>query len=191
MIDADPVVRLALTLWPEWAGAITHGTTWPDDLAPKQVENRGWRPGYTTRQARGPTATDRARTLHALPEGSRLAIHAGKHLNGRPRALSGHWAIRDVYTAFTRANPDPSCWPLFDGWEADLRACPRSSIVAVVTIDGYDQEQRTGWDVPDAWHWRFRDVQVLAEPIPCRGAQGLWALPWEVRERLRVALGAS
>ena len=43
----------ALTLWPEWAALIAHGL--------KPVENRGWK----------------------LPEGERIAIHAGAHIGGR------------------------------------------------------------------------------------------------------------
>ncbi len=173
---------LALTLWPEWAWAIVSGQGWPDDLVRKLVENRGWRPSDAPRSGRGPTAADRERVLHALPVGARLAIHAGKNLSGRPGAEAAHEAVAAVLGMYQRANPGRQL--PFPGFREALRDCPKSAIVAVVTIDGYDQRQLTGWDVPDAWHWRFRDVQVIAEPIPCRGAQGLWAIPEPVRARL-------
>jgi hypothetical protein len=50
----------------------------------------------------------------------------------------------------------------------------RSSIVATAILTGADRDMRTGWDVPDAWHWRLADVVVLDPPRPMRGAQGLW-----------------
>lgn len=187
---------LALTLWPEWAWLIASGVTWPSDLVAKLVENRGWRPSEVTRNARGATAAARAQVLHALPIGSRLAIHAGKHLGGRPGQEATREAVHGVLDMFRRANPgrplpaamNHACRALDTPGFADrLRDCPKSAIVAVVTIDGYDQRQLTGWDVPGAWHWRLRDVVVLARPVPCRGAQGLWTIPADVRERLRTA----
>ncbi|GAA2509367.1 hypothetical protein GCM10010406_52270 [Streptomyces thermolineatus] len=30
------------------------------------------------------------------------------------------------------------------------------------------------WGFPDAWHWQLADVHALADPVPCRGALGLW-----------------
>ena len=47
--------------------------------------------------------------------------------------------------------------------------------------------QRRGWDweterlfgdfTPGRFGWVLTDVQSLREPIPCRGAQGLWPVP--------------
>lgn len=97
-----------------------------------------------------------------LPVGSRLAIHAGKYIGGTLGATDeGVEAVRFMARGAQTVGID---------------RCTTSAIVAVVTIDGFDQEQRTKWDVPGLWHWRFRDVEVLATPIPCRGAQGLWAV---------------
>ena len=155
---------LALTLWPEWAWTITSGQSWPDDLVRKTVENRGWTPGGR------------------VPAGTRLAIHAGAHVGGRPGAAASREAVAAVLGMYQRANPNRML--PFPGFREELRTCPTSAIVAVVTIDRYDRHQLTGWDVPDAWHWRFDAVRVLAEPIPCRGAQGLWQIPADVRARL-------
>ena len=164
-MPADPL--LALTLWPEWAWAIC--------ALGKRVENRPWRPVDAQRHGRGPTTADRARVLHALPVGARLAIHAGAHLGGRPGRVATDEAVNGVLDMCERVNPN-GLLP-YPGVREALRACPKSAIVAVVTIDGFDREERTGWDVPGAWHWRLRDVVVLPEPIPCRGAQGLWKAP--------------
>lgn len=40
------------------------------------------------------------------------------------------------------------------------------------------------WAEPGVWHWTLDDPQPLAEPIPMRGALGLWRLPSDVAERL-------
>jgi len=65
-------------------------------------------------------------------------------------------------------------------------------VVAIVRVTGCDLDQRTPWDVPGQYHWRFGDVRALTEPVPCRGAQGLWRLSAEadtaVRGQLRSAV---
>jgi hypothetical protein len=135
----------AITLWPEWAWAIC--------ALGKRVENREWLPGPR------------------LIVGDRLAIHAGKHLGGRagePAADEASDAVLDMYRRATGETFPP-------GWPDAFEDCPRSAIVAVATVTGFDRNQRTGWDVPGAWHWRLGDVRVLPVPVPCRGAQGLWA----------------
>jgi len=40
------------------------------------------------------------------------------------------------------------------------------------------------WSELDAWHWTLANVRKLAEPIPCRGQQGLWRPPADVLELL-------
>lgn len=157
----------AITVWPEWAWAICtigRGDT-VGMYAPKDVENRGWaRPGL-------------------LPVGSRLLLHAGKNLGGRPGPTAAFDAGESVGCMFRQANPTAPPFP----WSGrDLVECQKSAIVAVVTIGGYDREQRTGWDVPDAWHWRFSAVEVLTQPILCSGAQGLWRPSGEIAHKLRV-----
>lgn len=162
---------LALTLWPEWAWMIASGVTWPDGIwLPKLVENRGWHPG------------------ERLPVGATLAIHAGKHLGGRSGSVAADEAVSSVLYMFRLANPGlmlPS-----PGFREAIRNCPRSAIVCTATIAGYDTEQRTGWDVPDAVHWRLRDVRVPALPVPCPGARGLWPVPDAVRDEVRARLAA-
>lgn len=36
------------------------------------------------------------------------------------------------------------------------------------------------------WAWFLKDVVALPEPVPCKGALGLWTLPSEVEERVRA-----
>ena len=154
---------LALTLWPEWAWVIAKSRSW---LFPKNVENRSWHPG------------------RRLPVGSRIAIHAGKTLGGRPGLLAADEAVAAVLDMYRDEHPKPiEPFPYF---RTHLHACPKSAILCVATIDDYDQERRSKWDVPGQWHWRLRDVVVLDEPIPCKGSQGLWLIPPDIRARLEV-----
>ncbi len=66
----------ALTLWPEWAAAIT--------CLGKDVENRGWSPP-------------------SLLIGARFAIHAGKHIGGRLGAASESRGLAAVVEMAGRA----------------------------------------------------------------------------------------
>lgn len=145
----------ALTLWPEWAYAICH--------LGKRVENRGWTP-----------------TGASLP-GGRLLIHAGKHVGGRPGAHARYEGQLAVAEMWEREHPGEK---LSGGRFRAIGECPTSAIVAAVRVVDADSEQRTGWDVPGQWHWRLADVVVLPEPVPCRGAQGLWTVPEDVHERV-------
>jgi hypothetical protein len=147
----------AVTLWPEWAWAIS--------ALDKRVENREWHPGWK------------------LPAGSRIAIHAGKHIGGRAGRYALEEGLDGVQIMYQRAHG------VVMSDEAGLIACPKSAIVCVATIAGYDQDERTGWDVPDAWHWRLSDVRALPEPIPCKGALGLWMPDDGIQRKLAEVLG--
>lgn len=168
------VPDLALTLWPEWAWTIaTIGRTPTYPWEPKDVENRGWHP-------RG-----------RLPVGTRIAIHAGAYMGGRPGRPAAQEA-REAVVGMLRQQAGLGTRPLWSHelWPMPVNAMddvPRSAIVCTATIAGFDQVQRTPWDVPGAWHWRLHDVVVLPSPVPCQGAQGLWSIPADIRERLRTA----
>lgn len=71
--------------------------------------------------------------------------------------------------------------------------CP-TGIVAVTRVAGF-----RGWDSigsPDddpwlvgPWGWQLDNVRVLVEPVPCKGAQGLWTLPPDLEVAVRARLG--
>ncbi len=151
----------AITLWPEWAYAIC--------ALGKRVENRSWAPG------------------RALAVGDKIAIHAGKHPGGRSGYAAFVAAILNVTDMHRRANDGAA--PA--GLRTALQVCPRSAIVAVATVAGFDEEQRTGWDVPGSWHWRLSDVVVFADPIACGGAQGLWTPSDEIQGAIARRLEAA
>ncbi len=45
---------------------------------------------------------------------------------------------------------------------------------------------------PGRWMWKLVDVRRLAEPVPCRGALGLWTVPRDVQASIgrQLARGA-
>lgn len=92
---------------------------------------------------------------------------------------------------------------------ASWRDLPRGAIIAVANLhdvariklrrDGVvcvermaippdETELAFGNYEPGRWAWRLTNVRALREPIPCKGALGLWPVPdavlWQIREQL-------
>lgn len=159
----------AITLWPEWVWAIT--------VLGKPVENRSW--------------------WHNLPAGTKIALHAGKHIGGHPGATAKMMGLRRVQgqsweagwssgTSFMNERLDGLDEYRFErGAERHLvqvAHIPTSAIVAIVTLGAREDRPivrgtPTGWAVPGDVHWWFDEVQVLPTPVPCAGRQGLWTVP--------------
>lgn len=171
----------ALTLWPEWAWAIDL----PHPLA-KRVENRSY----------------------ALPVGVWIYLHAGKHIGGRPgkpAVEEGLWAVeRMARDAGLKA---ATFLDYSDGGAIVVDRCAhtfgaadrnpltpgtvRRPIVTGAILGRFrvlrvlppgvveDTDGVRGWKVPDSYGNVF-EYQRLNQPIPCKGAQGLWRLPVEV-----------
>lgn len=96
--------------------------------------------------------------------GEPLAIHAGKKLD---REVAEDFGLR----------PDE---------------IPIGCVVAVARLErvicskgDVPADQRLWWNGPIGW--LLADVQAI-EPIPCRGAQGLWELPAEVEAAVVMAV---
>lgn len=158
---------LALTLWPEWAFAIAH--------LGKSVENRS--PRFAAQIAK------------RVGSGW-LAIHAGVK---RPADFTAvafmawgadptiHFDVRGSYRA-------PTVAQIGDITITD-DVLTRRAIVALVKLgDVLPPGITAAWKVDDSAALPFTDVFVLAEPIPCKGAQGLWTPTPDVQARLRAAL---
>ena len=47
------------------------------------------------------------------------------------------------------------------------------------------------WAVRGQFHIELADVHALAEPVPCKGALGLWRLPEDVEKAVRAQLEVS
>ncbi len=104
--------------------------------------------------------------------GRRIAIHAGKTIQ-----------------------PEVVEWLILDGFlEDDFQPqdLTRGAVVALATLESWitdgkqvPDDQRYWWNGPVGW--LLKDV-VPIEPVPCRGAQGLWDLPADVERQVSEAL---
>ena len=168
MPDRWPV----LTVRQPWAFGIEHG---------KPVENRGWDMKY-----RGP-----------------LWLHAGAR--SRWDAAGGHSPlVRQVWQRYVRSLPD---WPGLP--DADVTLGRRTTlmafgaVIAAVQVAGCHHSSRcqqppvtryalptfcAPWAIQDQYHVELTAVRSLPEPVPCKGALGLWRLPDEVEQSVREQL---
>jgi activating signal cointegrator 1 len=156
-----------LTLTQPWATLIALGA--------KRIETRSWQTSY-----RG-----------------ELAIHAGKGL-GEFGSEAELWI---------RCLTDPFRAVLTAGGYANPGQLPRGKIVAVVDLgdcvptvgDGHiecrglpdrvsAQERAFGNYARGRFGWLLDALKTLPEPVPCRGAQGLWNVPAEVQAQIRAQL---
>ena len=116
-----------------------------------------------------------------------IAIHASKKFDDD--ALQG----RRIAEALTRAASSPAV-PYASG-----------AIIAVATIKGCHDWGGAACDCghagnlcspwaaegPGQWHWHLWGARALAEPVPCRGALGLWRLPDDVEHAVMAQLTAA
>lgn len=156
----------AITLWQPHASLVAIGA--------KRVETRSWSTSY-----RGP-----------------VAIHASKRMPDWARELCFD---EPFFSALERAGdwvPDadlPTTTKLNLPFGAIVAAAELWDCRHISGIAGKDwlpldaQELAFGDYSPGRWMWFLCRVRPLPEPIPCRGAQGLWTLPAEVEAAVKQA----
>lgn len=125
----------ALTLYQPWATLIIHG--------PKRIENRRWTPPKDL-------------------IGKRIAIHAGKTIDGGA-------VIRHEDTLLKATG--------------GVFEIPTGVVLGTAIVYGYVTRSDDEW-FSGPIGWQLAEVRALPEPIPCRGAQGLWDLPPDVEAQL-------
>jgi hypothetical protein len=151
----------ALTVQQPWAWAIVHGG--------KDVENRTQAWGY-----RGP-----------------LAIHAGQRFSERGResplvvravgdAMRRDAAADFVYGAIIGVVDLVDAHPWYDCIDAGDDMCSAWAETSYAEHGG-----RTRRDIV---HLVLANPRPLAEPVPCRGALGLWTVPPGVDDQIRLQL---
>lgn len=64
-------------------------------------------------------------------------------------------------------------------------------IVAVARLAGVTQSSPSRWAARGLYHWQLADVVTLAEPVPHKGAQGLWALDEDKLKTVRALYRAG
>ena len=104
--------------------------------------------------------------------GARIAIHAGKRHDYNARLAEG------------------CSWP-------EAAAVRYGAVLAVATVTGSCNVvlgcdgDCSPWAVRGQDHWHLADVRPLAEPVPCRGALGLWRLPGDVEKAVLAQMGPA
>jgi hypothetical protein len=166
-----------LTIRQPWCWAITH--------AGKTVENRSWKTEY-----RGP-----------------LWLHAGARSRWDPAGAE----FRPLRNAWGRHLLSRPGWPGVP--ESDIKLGRRTTLMpfgavsALAEVTGCHHSEecmmpaacvtaagRTGcspWAVRGQWHIDLANVRPLADPVPCRGALGLWRLPEDAEKAVRAQLEAG
>ncbi|MFE2024604.1 ASCH domain-containing protein [Streptomyces hygroscopicus] len=102
--------------------------------------------------------------------------YGGKHIENRswapPAAAVGSTILIHAGKTF-----DPMGRFVITDWDA-LASWPdaRGAVIATAVLAGHHRADGccAPWGDPRAHHWQLADVQPLAEPVPCRGAQKLW-----------------
>lgn len=147
----------ALTLWRPWDTAILY--------LGKPVENREWGPPSNL-------------------IGQRIALHSGKKFDEEG-------ACTIVKLCHAAQFPPPAFV------EACLDRAEKldSVILGTVRIARVLERRQQHFGAPDplatspwffgSFGWVCEDVIAFPEPVPCKGAQGLWTLPPDVEARVR------
>jgi activating signal cointegrator 1 len=151
----------ALSLYQPWAQAITLGL--------KRYETRNWATRYC-----GPLL------IHASKRWTREEIRFQCYAVHRLRAMIGF----DERTLAFEENPPLGCIVAI----ADLVECRSTSQGSLLlrhdgklTIPGLTELELLFGDFgPGRYAWQIENVIALPEPVPCKGAQGLWGPPAEV-----------
>lgn len=170
---AEPRI-MALTVRPPWSWAL---------LRDKPVENRSWEMKY-----RGP-----------------LWLHSGARSRWDPDGAASP-LVRQAWDRYLREEvPGWPGLPVSDvelGRRTTLMAF--GAVTALIEVTGCHHSgecmlppasesprTRSGcspWAVRGQWHIERRVLSVLPEPVPCKGALGLWPLPEDVEKNVRAQL---
>lgn len=164
----------ALSLTQPWASLVANGS--------KRIETRSWRTSH--------------RGL--------IAIHASKGFPAWAKELCGE---EPFYSALIKYNGSRASFGGIATQIVAVEALPRGTIIATAELVACSPTN-TIWGVTDAFRqpregepehafgdysdgrymWFLENVHPLPEPIPCRGALGLWEIPTEIEAVIQPSL---
>ncbi|WP_161884436.1 hypothetical protein [Deinococcus alpinitundrae] len=139
---------------------LTHPWPWCIVKAGKDVENRTWHQGGRV--------------------GMFLAIHGGV-VPGQNTGKREE-ARLDLAAAFKMVGLTDGITPeALLSYEMGMRVTDEDQfflpgIVAVAQLAAVTQSSTSKWAARGQFHWLLADVTLLPEPVPHRGAQGLWTI---------------
>jgi hypothetical protein len=122
---------------------------------------------------------NRSWTVPPAMIGATVALHAGKSVDVGARAPAGEdMPVED--------------WPLaFGAVIGTARIAGCHPVYKICNPTGVPATVCTPWSIWGQAHWLLADVRPLAEPVPCKGALGLWNLPEDVEAAATAQLEAS
>lgn len=124
----------------------------------KRIENRTWKPPKSLIGKRFAIHGGKVPTSRSELEGVRRQFNSLVEEFGLPKyRINGDITLRDVMT------PGIVCTAILDGWTSH-------------TVDP--------WFDGSGYGWILSNVTVIAEPIPIKGAQGLWNVPQKYLSQL-------
>jgi len=109
------------------------------------------------------------------------------------------WAIGTMIAIHASRKPDIAARPP-SGESWPEHRMHLGALIAVAALSGCHLSPDFGgtcgatrplcspWAVRDQYHWLLENVRPLAEPVPCRGALGLWRLPEDVEQAVRMQI---
>lgn len=162
----EPLV--CLSVMQPWASLIIGGTR---ALGVKPIENRTWKPS-------------------PMLIGRRIAIHASKKID-----LEAFDELQDGACDFDRSE-----WPY-----ATIKEFPIGAVIGIATLVRVHVGEPQGLIDPtypaglpdDCKRWyggpvglELRDV-VRLDPVPCKGALGLWRMPGDVEQLVRAQIARA
>lgn len=155
----------ALTLWRPWTDAIF---AWPGKHA-KRIENRTW--------------------YRASMVGRHFAIHAGARYDRDGAAM-----VAELAEGVAEQRPEFT-WRVPSAAESPQGIVGVAKLCGVIDADATGEPRLIAGERPASgfvwaewWMggigWLLDDVTAI-EPVPCKGAQGLWTVPPDVADEVR------
>jgi hypothetical protein len=109
--------------------------------------------------------------------------------------LAPRWAVgKQIALHASKGYDEDAVFPsaaMRKSWDIEPHQVVRGAVLAVATIASCHEwcaPLCSPWGVMDQCHWVLSDVRELGDPLPCRGALGLWNLPFDIEDEIRVQL---
>lgn len=114
--------------------------------------------------------------------------HLDKRIENRTWR-TGYRGLVLIHAAAGLDRPDLDDIEAITGQRPDEQLLVRSAVVAIARLVSCTRGQHASrWAAQGQWHWEWSGVMALAEPVPAKGALGLWRpdedLVLAVREQL-------
>lgn len=99
------------------------------------------------------------------------------------------WRTKYRGWLFVHASARPDRYAADVADEHHLTGAPLGVVLGAVRLVDCVRYHESDWALPDQWNWVVDGAKALPEPVPCKGALGLWALPDDVAAQIGAAGG--